>query len=447
MFLPSIPLTARRQYAARRSARACAARVSAPLVTPLVTPLTAPLAALLVGAAIAGPPPAHAATAAAAPPPALALAASENDRDAQTRELTERLVLDRAASLAASQRRSFAREATLLGELEQRDKQLRRVLAQQNQNAAESARLRSELRALTSERQRLVDELGARDSAYRAELAEYRRLIAALADSPNPERRQALQRYADGDRLGAFAVLEELTRAEEAAREKANQLRTAAEYRQLAALAADMQDRGEKTTHEVLQLWREAAKRDADDFWTWVYLSRLTQQAGDTAQALHAADAARRAATDDRERSIAASELGDVQQAAGAAARRSFDQSLQIARRLADANPASAQAQRDVSVSLERLGDVQQAAGDLAAARRSFDQSLQIRRRLADANPASAQAQRDVAASLWRLAAIGGQVSWRQVADALLALQARGVLPPADQPLVDEARRRAAGER
>ncbi|HND80081.1 MAG TPA: hypothetical protein PLS39_06555, partial [Accumulibacter sp.] len=49
MFLPSIPLTARRQYAARRSARACAARVSAPLVTPLVTPLTAPLAALLVG--------------------------------------------------------------------------------------------------------------------------------------------------------------------------------------------------------------------------------------------------------------------------------------------------------------------------------------------------------------------------------------------------------------
>ncbi|HNM75936.1 MAG TPA: hypothetical protein PKN13_11450, partial [Accumulibacter sp.] len=130
-----------------------------------------------------------------------------------------------------------------------------------------------------------------------------------------------------------------------------------------------------------------------------------------------------------------------------AAARRSFDQSLQIRHRLADANPASAQAQRDVSVSLDKLGDVQQAAGDLAAARRSFDQSLQIRRRLADANPASAQAQRDVAASLWRLAAIGGQVSWRQVADALLALQARGVLPPADQPLVDEARRRAAGER
>ncbi|WP_300454513.1 tetratricopeptide repeat protein, partial [Accumulibacter sp.] len=141
--------------------------------------------------------------------------------------------------------------------------------------------------------------------------------------------------------------------------------------------------------------------------------------------------------------------LGAVQQAAGdlAAARRSFDESLRIARRLAAANPASAQAQRDVSVSLDRLGDVQQAAGDLAAARRSFDESLQMRRRLAAANPASAQAQRDVAVSLWRLARIGGGVTWREVADAWLALQARGVLSPVDQAFVEEAQRRAASER
>ena len=57
---------------------------------------------------------------------------------------------------------------------------MRRALAQQNQSAAETARLGKDLRALTSERQRLVDELSARDSAYRAELAEYRRLIGQL---------------------------------------------------------------------------------------------------------------------------------------------------------------------------------------------------------------------------------------------------------------------------
>lgn len=260
---------------------------------------------------------------------------------------------------------------TLLAGLEQRDKQLRRALAQQNQSAAETARLGKELRALTSERQRLVDELSARDSAYRAELAEYWRLIAALADSPNPERRQALQRYADGDRVGAFAVLEELTRVEEAARDKANKLRSAAEYRQLAALAADMQDRGEKTTNDVLQLWRAAAQRDTDDFRTWVYIGRLTEQSGDTAQVLHTAGEARRVANDDRECSVAAVELGDLKQAAGdlAAARRSFDESLQIARRrLAAANPASAQAQRDVAVSLAASHD--RWRGHLAAGRR-----------------------------------------------------------------------------
>ncbi|HNO73534.1 MAG TPA: hypothetical protein PKL18_07460 [Accumulibacter sp.] len=45
------------------------------------------------------------------------------------------------------------------------------------------------------------------------------------------------------------------------------------------------------------------------------------------------------------------------------------------------------------------------------------------------------------------IATIGGGVTWRQVADALLALQARGVLSPVGQRLVEEARRRAASER
>ncbi|KFB68573.1 MAG: hypothetical protein CAPSK01_001426 [Candidatus Accumulibacter vicinus] len=70
-----------------------------------------------------------------------------------------------------------------------------------------------------------------------------------------------------------------------------------------------------------------------------------------------------------------------------------------------------------------------------------------MRRRLAAANPASAEAQRDVAASLWRLATIGGGVTWRQVADAWLVLQARGVLSPVDQAFVEAAQRRAASER
>ncbi|MBL8998937.1 MAG: tetratricopeptide repeat protein, partial [Gemmatimonadetes bacterium] len=206
-------------------------------------------------------------------------------------------------------------------------------------------------------------------------------------------------------RFSAFLVLEAQTRADEAAREKANKLKAAQEYRQLAALAADMKDRGEKTTDEVLRLWQAAAERDPGDLRTWIFLARLHQEAGQADKAGDAAARALHAATQPRDRSVALNTKGDVQVAAGdlAAARESFEASLQIDRHLAAANPDSAQAQRDVSVSLDKLGDVQVAAGDLAAARKSFEDSLQIARRLAAANPASAEAQRDVSVSLNRL--------------------------------------------
>ncbi|MBN8284911.1 tetratricopeptide repeat protein, partial [Zoogloea sp.] len=339
------------------------------------------------------------------PAPGLAAPVSTIDADAEQKTLVDRLVLDRATTLATGEKRAFDRERTLLAQLDERDKQLRRSLAQRKQSEADAASARAELLQVTAERERLVADIAARDATYRAELAEYRRIIASLASSPSEDRRQALERYADGDRFGAFPVLEALTRAEEAAREKANKLKAAEEYRQLAALAADMKDRGEKTTDEVVRLWQAAAERDPGDLWTWIFLARLHQEAGQTDKAGDAAARALHAANQPRDRSVALNTLGDVQVAAGdlAAARRSFEDSLQIARRLAAANPGSAEAQRDVSVSLEKLGDVHVAAGELTAARTSFEASLQIARRLAAANPGSAEAQRDVSVSLKKL--------------------------------------------
>jgi tetratricopeptide (TPR) repeat protein len=339
------------------------------------------------------------------PPGGFAAPVAAFDLDAAQKDLVDRLVLDRAATLAAAKKRADVREWDLLAQLEQRDKQLRQSLAQKRQSDAEATKTAGELRRVTTEREKLVGDLEARDSAFKTELAEYRRIIAALAASPSPERRQALARYADGDRIGAFPVLEELTRAEETAREKASKAKAAEEYRQLAVLAADMKDRGEKTTEAVLRLWRAAADRDPSDCWTWIFLCRLYEEAGRTREAAKAAAEALRVADTPRNKSVALNTLGDVQVATGdlAAARKSFEESLQIDRRLAEANPSSAAAQRDVSVSLNKLGDVQVAAGDLAAARKSFEESHQIRRRLAEANPGSAEAQRDVSVSLNKL--------------------------------------------
>ncbi|MDZ7856065.1 hypothetical protein [Sphaerotilus sp.] len=368
----------------------------------LLKPLPAALAALTLLLALPGGVSsawAATATVATAPPSA--------DQDAATADLVQRLVLDRAASLARVQKKADEREQQLLDQLEGKDRTLRRALKEAQEGGRQTAQLRADLAGVTAERARLVEELTRRDTVFKGELAEYRRLVAELANSPNPERRQALERYADGDRVGAFATLKELTRIEEAAGEKAVKLRAAARYREQAALAADMKDRGDPgvTTLIVLAEWEAAAERDAGDFATWGYISRLRHEAGQTGQAIDAARELLRVAATDRERSVALNEMGDLLLPAGdlPGARRSFEESLQVARRLAAANPTSAEAQRDVSVSLDRLGDVQVAAGDLPGARRSFEESLQVARRLAAANPTSAQAQRDVSVSRNRL--------------------------------------------
>jgi tetratricopeptide (TPR) repeat protein len=413
----------------------------------LLTPLPATLAAFgLLLALPGGVPFARAATSAVATTPPIA------DQDAATADLVQRLVLDRAASLARVQRKADEREQQLLDQLESKDRTLRRALKEAQAGGRQTAQLRTDLAGVTAERTRLVEELTRRDSVFKGELAEYRRLVAELANSPNPERRQALERYADGDRVGAFATLKELTRIEEAAGEKAVKLRAAARYQEQAALAADMKDRGDPgmTTLTVLAEWEAAAERDAGDFETWGYISRLRHEAGQTGRAIDAARELQRVAATDRERSVALNEMGNLLLPAGdlLGARRSFEESLQMDRQLAAANPTSAQAKRDVSVSLNKLGDVQVAAGDLPGARRSFEQSLQMTRQLAAVNPTSAEAQRDVVVSLIKLAGIeGSSVRWADALREMQGMKDRGVLAPSDERFLEMLQQIVAAEK
>src|SRR5439155_1626123 len=106
-----------------------------------------------------------------------------------------------------------------------------------------------------------------------------------------------------------------------------------------------------------------------------------------------------------------------------------------------------AEAQRDVATSLNKLGNVQVAGGDLSGARKSYEESLAIDRRLAAANPSNAEAQRDVAVSLWKLASLpNSSVRWLEVAEAMRRMHERGVLAPPDLPMLEEAEKRARQE-
>ena len=312
------------------------------------------------------------------------------DLAAERRLLVQRLVADSAAAVKAVKVLADEREQRLFAELEAKDHQLRR-------ERSTSTAVRKELATVTAERERLVLAIAGRDRQLAAEIAEYRKQVASIANSPDPRKRAALERYAEGDRAVGFEELEAILQAETKAH--------AAGWRELAALALDRMDRGEMDTAQVIPYYEKAQSLDPDHLWVWIDLQRLYQKAGRLSDARRAAEKTLALAVDDRSRSVAETELGDLLLATGdlAGAQKRFAQGLAIDQRLAAANPTSAQAQRDLSVSLYRLGDVLEAARDLPGARILFEKSLAIRERLADANSTSAQAQRDFSISLNRL--------------------------------------------
>jgi len=321
----------------------------------------------------------------------------------------EDVLVDLTAQFAATAARDRGlageHEQRMFAELDRRDRDLRAMRSDLDRSEAERASILQQLEAVIAERAHLVETIAARDRTYAIEVDAYRTQIAGFADNPSEELQAALERFTDGDRVGAFPVIEALMRAQNLAAERATAARNAARLRELAALALQMKDKGEKSTADVAALWEEAQPLDGSHHWGWVELRRLYMEMGYLQKARTAAKSAVAASSSDRERSVSWNELGDVLVAQGdlAAARDRFSQSLTIDEKLARDNPSSAAAQRDLSVSFDRLGDVLVAQGDLAAACDRFSQSLTIDEKLARDNPSSAAAQRDLSVSFDRL--------------------------------------------
>ena len=132
-----------------------------------------------------------------------------------------------------------------------------------------------------------------------------------------PERLAALARYNAGDQAGALAILDRLEAANIAARQKANDIETAASERRIAALARDARDKGKVTTASVIARYEAVVRLDPGVFSDWIALDRLYQAAGRLADARRAAETAINAAEDDRSKSVALIEPGDVLRAQG----------------------------------------------------------------------------------------------------------------------------------
>jgi len=303
----------------------------------------------------------------------------------------------------------------------------------------------AQLRAsLTAAQEAYVAALAARDRAYAQEIAVFRAAVQDIAATP--EGAAALARFNAGDEIGALAVLDDLRKARDAARQKRADIESAAEGRRIAKLAVDARARGKLTTAQVIARYEEVTRLDPGVHWDWVELGRLYQEAGRLPDARRAAKAAADTAADDHDRAVALGALGDVQSAQGdrPGALASYQAALAIAERLAQADPGNLGWQRDLAISHEHIGKVRVAQGDGPGVLASYRAAHAIRERLAQADPSNAQWQRNLIVSFVKLNDVTGDRAYAEQALSLaLAMQQRGMLAPRDTWMIVDLMRRA----
>lgn len=291
-------------------------------------------------------------------------------RDAAARALIDQLALERAAALASARFSAGQREAGLLMQLADQSRQIRAALRATGLSLAETTRLQAALATANEQSQALIFQLSSSDAQYRVDLLEYRSQVRSLANSPDPRRRAALQRYADGDRVGAVAVLVAIARADSRA--------VAAGWREIGALVLDMRDRGEKATGDAIYIWRQATRLAPDYAVGWIQLGRLYKDTHRYGEARAAAGRAASTSRDDWQRGLAFELLASVEMEVGdfPSARRASEQALALRSAVAQ-ETMDPIAVANAGQSADQLGQILLVGlHDASAARVHFEEAL-----------------------------------------------------------------------
>jgi hypothetical protein len=123
--------------------------------------------------------------------------------------------------IARQRQLADAGQEELSQKLQVRDRELQAAEARASGNAAELARVRKARDQIATQRQELVAALAERDQTLAAELRAYREVVTGIATSPDPRKRRALQRFADGEQREALADFDAIADANRARRVKA----------------------------------------------------------------------------------------------------------------------------------------------------------------------------------------------------------------------------------
>jgi hypothetical protein len=196
-----------------------------------------------------------AALTAGAPTPtfaAIPVAAVEEDRQA----LVQGLQAQYEVALIRERKIADDRETQLIGTLGAR---LKTARAQADAARGDARAAHAALALARADYAKLAAQIVQKDPAAQADVAAYQVQADTVAAQASPEKLAALQRFADGDRVGAWPILQSLMNGAMVAAGPAQRAR---DLRQLAQLREVMRAHGEATTADVLDLYDRAATID-----------------------------------------------------------------------------------------------------------------------------------------------------------------------------------------
>jgi len=328
--------------------------------------------------------------------PAQPIAAQAADRQA----LVQGLQAQYEVALIRERKMADDRETQQIGALEAR---LRAARAQADAARGDAREAGAALASARSDLAALAAQVVRHDPGAQGDVAAVREQAQSVAAKASPEKLAALQRFADGDRVGAWPTLRSLTDAEIGA-PGASVAGQAADLRQLASLRDVMRAHGEAGTADVLALYDKAAALDPSHFKSEIERARLARDLGDLARARAAAEQAGRIAVTDSERADALKWIAEM-----AAAQHDFavatpddDQALAIYRRLAAGDSAPTM-RNNIAMVLQDKGDLAVLMGDFMGAQASYAEALDLRQQLAAADPGDPGTQDYVTSVLQRI--------------------------------------------
>ena len=262
-------------------------------------------------------------------------------------------------------------------------------------NQAELDRLSAQL---AEAQDRFVTEIAQKDRALSALITTMRQSVDRILETP--EGLKAIELLNTGDIDSAEKVLDDLAVARQKARQIKADLETAADLRANAALLL-----GKVSTNNSISRYEAVTALDPGLHWDWITLSRLYQQAGDLPKAAQAAQRAADTASDDRDKARALDEKGGILILQGdlVSAKKLFEDSLSITRRLFTETPSSINSRRDLSIALASTGYINILLGNYMEAKKYYIESNDLKKDIIIDQPENLSLKREYTIGMVRL--------------------------------------------